>query len=302
MVGKELWKKFETMEPLGSRLMRIRLKTKQKVDIIVAYGPQAEKRPEEKDEFYENLQKAIKATPKSHILIIAGDFNAKLMKPNSDIERTVIGTEAIYHEECERGMGDGARDNRERLIRLCLENGLAVTSTRFPKPVENKATYKPLGVKRNQEIRERTHEQLDYVISRKEDNITVTDCHTDTKSRLDSNHYPLIATLKVQFRNVKKTEPGAPKYNDKSVWRDKEKLNKTLVELIKNGGLKSHGSWAKANGKLVEERKERARKMERMDQQEHEGTHNRKKARNGQGKRRKGTRTKKPGQKGSQRG
>ena len=112
MVGKDLWKTIETMEPLGSRFMRIRLKTKQKVDIIVAYGPQAEKSPEEKDEFYDNLQKAIKATPKSHILIIAGDFNAKLMKPNSDMERTVIGTEAIYHEECEKGMGNGTRDNR----------------------------------------------------------------------------------------------------------------------------------------------------------------------------------------------
>ena len=116
------------MEPLGSRLMRVRLRTRQKVDIIVAYGPQAEKSPEEKDEFYDNLQKAIKATPKSHTLIIAGDLNAKLMKPNSDLEKTVKGKEAIYHEECERGMGNGARDNREMLIKLCLENGLAATT------------------------------------------------------------------------------------------------------------------------------------------------------------------------------
>ena len=47
-------------------------------------------------------------------------------------------------------MGDGAIDNRERLIKLCIENGLKIASTRFQKPqkpIEEKVTYKPLGLK-----------------------------------------------------------------------------------------------------------------------------------------------------------
>ena len=48
MVGKDLWKRVEKLEPLESRLLRIRIKGKMKIDLIVAYSPQAEKRVEEK--------------------------------------------------------------------------------------------------------------------------------------------------------------------------------------------------------------------------------------------------------------
>ena len=44
-------------------------------------------------------------------------------------------------------MGDGAIDNRERLNKLCRENGLKIASTRLQKPIEEKVTYKPLGLK-----------------------------------------------------------------------------------------------------------------------------------------------------------
>ena len=129
----------------------------------------------------------------------------------------MIGTEAVFHEHCETGMGKGAADNRERLIKMCLEHGLKIESTRFQKPIENKVTYKPLGVKRSAEISSKTHEQLDYLICRKDDNVTITDCFTDVHSQLDSNHYPMIATMKMRFRAPKKAAPSTPKYDDKSM-------------------------------------------------------------------------------------
>ena len=97
------------------------------------------------------------------------------------------------------------------------------TSTIFQKPVEEKVTYKPLGVKRNQEITERTHEQLDYLLCRKEDNVTVKDCYTDTRTRLDSNHYPIIATLQVQFRSTKNKPQGHPNTTTKAYGGTKKK-------------------------------------------------------------------------------
>ena len=121
------------------------------------------------------------------------------------------------------------------------------------KPIEENVTCKPLGVKKSAEITSRTHEQLDYLICRKEDNVTITDCFTDIRARLDSNHYPMIATMKLQFNNLKKEEASTPKYCDKTVWRDKERLNKKIAELIKCGGLKSHANWKKANVEIVED-------------------------------------------------
>ena len=144
-------------------------------------------------------------------------------------------------------MGDEAIDDRERFINMCLENGLKIASTRFQKPTEEKVTYKQLGVTRSAEITSRTHEQLDYFICRKHDNVTITDCFTDVYSKLDSNHYPMIATMKLQSNNLKKEEASTPKYCYKTVWRDKERLNRKITELIKCGGLKSHANWKKAN-------------------------------------------------------
>ena len=126
--------------------MRIRIKGKKKIDLIVAYRPQAENKVEGKEDFYDEPRKAIKATPKRNILSLAGDFNAKVLRPKTSLEKEVIGTEAVFHEHCEKGVGGGAIDNRERFINMCLENGSKIASTRFQKPIEEKVTYKPLGV------------------------------------------------------------------------------------------------------------------------------------------------------------
>ena len=79
-------------------------------------------------------------------------------------------------------------------------------------------------------------------MTREEDNICITDCTTDTKADLDANHYPLMATLKVKFRKLKPTPKATPKYDDKNVWKNPQKLNETIMGLIKSGGLRNHGS------------------------------------------------------------
>ena len=57
MLSNKLNKHLETIEPAGSRMMRIRLKLKKRMDIIIVYGHTAVKDDKGKDEFYEQLQK-----------------------------------------------------------------------------------------------------------------------------------------------------------------------------------------------------------------------------------------------------
>ena len=120
LVSNKLYKHIERIEPAGSRLMRIRLKCHKRLVIIIAYAPPANKHIEEKDQFYEQLKKMIEDTPKNNALIIAGDFNAKAMKPNTDTEATIIGKHAVYHPESEKGMAEETLVNRERLVKLGL--------------------------------------------------------------------------------------------------------------------------------------------------------------------------------------
>ena len=65
-VSKRLWKYIDIVEPAGSRLMRIRLKMHKKLDIIVAYGQQAQKSAKEKDDFYKHLEEMVDSTPKQN--------------------------------------------------------------------------------------------------------------------------------------------------------------------------------------------------------------------------------------------
>ena len=83
--------------------------------------------------------------------------------------------------------------------------------------------------------------------------MTITDCFTDVRSKLESNHYPMIATMRLQFNNLKKEEASTQKYSDKTVWRAKERLNRNVAELIKGGGLRSHANWKTANVEIVED-------------------------------------------------
>ena len=62
--------------------------------------------------------------------------------------------------------------------------------------------------------------------------LRIENCESDTKSRLQSNHFPVIADLKIKFK--KPDPPKAPpiKYNKKSVWKDKVQLNQAIQEWI----------------------------------------------------------------------
>lgn len=81
-----------------------------------------EKAPEEKDEFYEDLEHILNETPRSRIRIVLGDFNAKLGKEN--IFRTIIGNHSLHYVTSENGF---------RLIDFASGRGLIVKSTMFPR-------------------------------------------------------------------------------------------------------------------------------------------------------------------------
>ena len=68
----------------------------------------------------------------------------------------------------------------------------------IPETHRREGNIQTTGVKRSAERTSRTHVQLDHLICRKEDNVTITACFTDVQSRLDSNHYPMIATREAQ--------------------------------------------------------------------------------------------------------
>ena len=209
---------LERIEPKNSRMMRLRFNFKTKTDIIVTYAPPAKSNnrdttKEETDKCYEELQQMIEDTPKNSRLIVMGDMNARIRNPHptDPKEATIIGKHGlvgnIRTEDMDIEQDAAVINNRNRLINLCLENDLKIENTMFPKPVNKLATYLPLGISKTANISANTHWQIDYIMTRR-DNIRSEDCETDTKAQLQSDHYPVMAQMKIKFKRPETTQEG----------------------------------------------------------------------------------------------
>ena len=89
--------------------MKRRLNLAKKLDITVAYAPQAEKTKGETYQFYEELSKRMDETPKNNMSLSMGDFNARVIEPTTDIEQSTMGAHAsngCEWRELHRAFGD----------------------------------------------------------------------------------------------------------------------------------------------------------------------------------------------------
>ena len=140
------------------------------------------------------------------MVIVLGDMNARVIEPMSKKERQVIGKYALKGNMKPQDLKEETtRDNRNRLLEFCYENGLKLENTMFKKPTNKIVTFKPMEVPTHAPISQYRHWQTDYIMTKKT-NIKVTDCETDTKSFLRSDHYPIVAKVGIKFRriNIKK--------------------------------------------------------------------------------------------------
>ena len=51
-----------------------------------------------------------------------------------------------------------------------------------------------------------------------------------------------------------------PKYDDKSIWKDKEEMRKAIANAIQTTGLKSHTQWKKAYAEMMEDQEPKKQK------------------------------------------
>ena len=126
--------------PVNEWIMTIRLNGKQRNMLLFKYMHLLSQADEEEiEKFYAKLQRMIDAINNRDILIIMGDFNAKLGKGSTTSK--LIGP-YVLRERNVRG---------DRLEEFIIENDLAVTSTFFQQPKRRLYTWTtPNGEHRNQ--------------------------------------------------------------------------------------------------------------------------------------------------------
>ena len=78
-------------KPIHSRMIAARFSGQPfNISVMQVYAPTTDKTEEEIEQFYENLDDALKQMPKKDVKVIVGDWNAKIGKDNIGWERILM--------------------------------------------------------------------------------------------------------------------------------------------------------------------------------------------------------------------
>ena len=175
--------------PISSRLITIRLKASPfNITIIQVYAPTSSYKDEDVEDFYEELQKVLDNTPKKDILVVQGDWNAKIG----------VDTFENWKGTCGRHCNIISNERGQRLLEFASYNDLMVANTFGPHKTSRKTTWhSPDG---------KTHNQIDYVMVKKrfKSSVNIAKTRSFPGADIGSDHELVMMTFKLHLKKVKK--------------------------------------------------------------------------------------------------
>ncbi|XP_042855571.1 craniofacial development protein 2-like, partial [Penaeus japonicus] len=212
LVEKETAKSVIECTPVSDRIIAIRLKGKPRnMTIIQIYAPTSDSEDEEIERFYQDLEQTIKEKAKKDILIIQGDWNAKIgYKESTGWEGTI---------------GDFGVGTSKRSIMLLeiAESPVVVILSHNHKYQKRTTWHSPDGV---------THNQIDYILvdRRFQTGINRPKTRTFKKPDIGSDHDPVMMTFRMRLSKEKKVSQRRTKF-DLEKLKDREVAEKYRSEL-----------------------------------------------------------------------
>lgn len=174
--------------PISHRVMLLQLQASpNNINIIQVYAPTADKEEEEVIEFYHNINQIIDQIPKHELLIVMGDFNAKL---GAGYKSQYIGIHGL-----------GERNPRGDLMETFAETSeLVVLNTFFKLPARRLYTWKSPQDKPGRIVRN----QIDFMLVNKRFRNSFKAVKTYPGADLESDHVPLVGVFQVRMKKVSK--------------------------------------------------------------------------------------------------
>ena len=114
---------YLTSKKISDRIIKVYFAGNPLVTLIAAYAPTETAAPNNKEEFYNGLLKAIEGEPSCNIMIVLGNFNAWIGDDSHKTNLQIIGRNN-YHEK--------KNGNGKRLVSLCQQTNLRQVHSRFP--------------------------------------------------------------------------------------------------------------------------------------------------------------------------
>ena len=157
-------------EPVSSRIIKIRLTAKPiNITMVQAYEPTSVSAEADICEFYEDLSKAVRSVSRKDILVVTGDFNAKLGMEES----AATGRFGLGH----------SNDVGDRLREFFIEHELIVANTIFQHHPRRRYTWiSPDGQTRN---------QIDYIAIKASWRTSLMNCKTYPGADCDTDYVPV---------------------------------------------------------------------------------------------------------------
>ncbi|CAH1258964.1 Hypp2118 [Branchiostoma lanceolatum] len=166
---------------VSDRLLYVRIMASPfNLSFVQVYAPTADAQDEDVEAFYDQLQQTLQDCPSQDMVLVAGDFNAK------------VGAGRDEKEVCGPfGLGT-ANERGERLVEFCQDNGLYITNTGFKHHARRRYTWQaPGGRYRN---------QIDYILINRRWSKCVTNSRSYPGLDCGSDHNAVIATLKLRIK------------------------------------------------------------------------------------------------------
>ena len=179
------------------------------IGIVQIYAPTSEHDEEEVEQFYEDLDKAMKQLKSQDIKIVMGDFNAKV--GDAKIE-DIVGPWGLGTEN-ERG---------ERLVEWCRENDLMISNTWYQNHRRRRYTWKSPG--------DRIRNQIDYILIQKRFRNAVKSSKSMPGADCDSDHVPVMCKMHIKLKKQKKSK-YQPKFHIDLLKTDEELKGRFTLEV-----------------------------------------------------------------------
>ena len=185
IVRKEITGCIISCTPVSSRIIMIRVSAKPvNFTVIQIYAPTSDYEDEVVEAFYEELERTIKKVPKKDLLIIQGDWNAKV-GPDSYTQWAGTVGKFSTGETNERGL---------RLLEFASAHRLTLANTLFPHKMSRRTTWhSPNGLH---------HNQIDFILTPRRFKSSINKAKTRTYPGADmgSDHDLVMMVMKLKLK------------------------------------------------------------------------------------------------------
>ena len=197
LIHKNNVKSVMGYQPISSRLITIRLHAAPfNITVVQVYAPTSDYEDEVVEELYEDLQRIIDNTAKSDVLILQGDWNAKVGKEEHRDWPGVCGRVGNTTTN-ERGL---------RLLEFASSNNLKLANTfGIHKPSRNWTWHSPSG----------TASKIDYILVNERHSAGINRAKTRTFSGADigSDHDLVMMNFRIHLKKKLCEKSKRTKYN-----------------------------------------------------------------------------------------